>query len=109
MKTFAARLTTLAMVGTVLFVSMKSASAQPAGFNYDESKVKPYTLPDPLLMEDGRRVTTVRQWEKQRRPELLELFAAEMYGRSPGKPRRIKAEVTSLDKSALGGKAIRKE
>jgi len=45
-----------------LFASMKTSSAQPAGFNYDESKVQPYTLPDPLVLENGKPVTTVRQW-----------------------------------------------
>ena len=109
MKFFAARLATMVIVATIQFVSMKTVSAQPAGFNYDESKVRPYTLPDPLLLDNGRRVTTSSQWEKQRRPELLETFIAEMYGRSPGKSRSVKAEVTSVDKSALGGKAIRKE
>ena len=29
---------------------------QPAGFNYEESKVAPYTLPDPLVMKSGERV-----------------------------------------------------
>jgi len=32
-----------------------------------------------------------------------------MHGRSPGEPRSVKSEVTSVDKSALGGKAVRKE
>ena len=109
MNSSSVRRITAVLTVAALFASMKNSSAQPAGFNYDESKVKPYSLPDPLLLDNGRRVTTSRQWENQRRPELLELFTEEMYGRSPGKPRRVKGEVTSMDKSALGGKAIRKE
>ena len=109
MNSTSGRLITAAFAVATLFAFMKNSPAQPAGFNYDESKVQPYTLPDPLLQDDGRRVTTSRQWEQRRRPELLESFITEMYGRSPGKPRRVKSEITSLDKSALGGKATRKE
>lgn len=41
--------------------------------NYDESKVPPYTLPDPLVMASGARVTSAAMWKRQRRPELLRL------------------------------------
>ena len=30
--------------------------------NYDESMVPDYSLPDPLMMEDGTAVTEVSQW-----------------------------------------------
>jgi hypothetical protein len=42
--------------------------------NYDESKVPAYTLPELLKCQNGEMVTTAEEWEKQRRPELLELF-----------------------------------
>jgi hypothetical protein len=49
-------------------------------------------------------------WWAKRRPELLELFAREVYGRTPaGKPAAMKFAVTSVDHAALGGKATRKE
>lgn len=51
--------------------------------NYDESKVGPYTLPDPLLFADGTKVTP-ENWQ-QRRHEILEIFQSEMYGRIPPK------------------------
>src|SRR4051812_27941863 len=51
---------------------------------YREKDVPPYTLQDPLLCEDGTRVTTAQQWEQKRRPELLEMFRKYVYGRSPG-------------------------
>ena len=51
-------------------------------YNKDEDKVKPYTLPDPLVFQDGTKVETARQWEK-RREEILELFQREMYGTMP--------------------------
>ena len=63
-----------------------AALAQPAGTNFDESKVPPYTLPDPLVLADGRAVRDAKTWIKERRPEILRLFEANVYGRSPGKP-----------------------
>lgn len=87
-----------------------SAADGPAGFNYDEGKVPPYALPDPLLLANGTRVRDAAAWRTQRRPELLELFAREVYGRTPaGRPAGMHWAVTSVDRAALGGKAVRKE
>ena len=78
--------------------------------NYDESKVGPYVLPDPLMTGDGTPVRDRETWENRRRPELLELFAREVYGRTPaGRPEKMRWAVTSVDRAALGGKAVRKE
>jgi len=85
------------------------ALAQPAGFNYDESKVGAFTLPDPLTLANGTKVTDAATWKNKRRPEVLKLFESQMHGRSPARPKELKFEVTSTDKSALGGKATRKE
>ena len=83
---------------------------QPADINYDEAKVRPYHLPDPLVMQDGRRVTTARMWFEKRRPELLQLFESNVYGRSPkGRPGGVGSEVTSVDVNVFGGTAVRKE
>ena len=48
-----------------------SALAQPKGFNYDESKVPDFTLPDPLTLENGDRVTDADTWKNKRRAEIL--------------------------------------
>ncbi|NQX02722.1 acetylxylan esterase, partial [bacterium] len=64
-------------------------------------------LADPLLAFDGTKITTATQWRERRRPELLEWFAREMYGRSPGKPSALVSEVFERDPQALGGKATR--
>ncbi len=77
--------------------------------NYDESKMPAYTLPDPLVMENGRAVTTAEQWRNERRPELLRLFEEQMFGRAPGRPAGLHWEVWEEDRQALGGKAIRKQ
>ncbi len=64
-------------------------------------------LPDPLVATDGTKITTPAEWRQKRRPELLELFTREMYGRSPGKPEKMVSEVFDRDPAALGGKATR--
>ena len=64
---------------------------------FDESKVPAYTLPDPLLCENGQRVTTAEQWEKQRRPELLRIVTTYMYGKAPILQHPLQWQVDSLD------------
>src|ERR1700761_7262777 len=56
----------------------------PDHANYDEALANPYpNLPDPLTFPDGRKVTTAEMWWKERRPQLVEDFEREMYGRVP--------------------------
>src|SRR5450755_36235 len=57
--------------------------ASPHAANFDESKVSPYALPDALLMHDGSRVRTSKAWWTRRRPEIVEDFDREIYGRVP--------------------------
>jgi hypothetical protein len=71
--------------------------------NYDESKANPYpTLPDPLVLRNGRRVTTAEVWTKQRRPEIVEDFDREIYGRVPKETPKVKWEVTATEKQTVG-------
>src|SRR5438045_9305815 len=51
--------------------------------NYSEEKVRPYTLPDPLVTADGRRVATAEMWARERRPEILKFYRSDIYGRVP--------------------------
>ena len=56
----------------------------PNAANYDESKANPYpNLPDPLVLKNGKKVTTAEMWWKKRRPEIVEDFDREIYGRVP--------------------------
>jgi hypothetical protein len=69
----------------------------PNSANYDESKANPYPkLPDPLLLNDGRKVTTAKMWWSERRPEIIEDFDREVYGRVPRSTPRVRWEVTGL-------------
>lgn len=62
-----------------------------AQVNYDESKANVYgTLPDPLKLKDGKRVTTAKEWWGVRRPEIEELFSREIVGRVPANAPKVK-------------------
>src|SRR5947209_6869477 len=85
-------------------------SAQPAGANYDDSKVPNYTLPDPLKLVDGTPVRDAKTWNTKRRPELVRLFEENVYGRAP-QPRGAGQSygAPSIDRGALNGAAVRKQ
>lgn len=87
-----------------------AASAAPPEANYDESKIPKYTLPDPLVFEDGSPVKTAADWPK-RRAEILSLFETHVYGRTPevAKKTRLTTEVTRTVPDFLGGKATMRE
>src|SRR5437762_6151662 len=66
-------------------------------------------LPDPLVMLDGRKVTSKEMWEKERKPELRALFQHYMYGKLPPAPEKVSAAVERVDPNFFGGKATKKE
>src|SRR5690606_3733761 len=68
-----------------------------------------YTLPALLTTESGRPVTTVADWEQQRRPELLDLFSSQMYGRTPTDQIAVRYEILTENPQALGGKATSRQ
>src|SRR5262249_6417453 len=74
--------------------------------NYTEEKVPAYTLPDPLVLANGRRVTSAKMWGKQRRPEILRFYQNEIYGRIPHNAPKVTWQVTETDKKARGGTAL---
>lgn len=72
--------------------------------NYDESKANPYPdLPDPLMMKNGKKVTTEKTWWEQRRPEIVEDFDREVYGRLPKTIPKVNWEVTSTTRDTVSG------
>jgi hypothetical protein len=71
--------------------------------NYDESKANPYPdLPDPLVLKSGKKVTTAKMWWEQRRPEIVEDFDREIYGRVPKVTPAVKWEVTKTTDETVG-------
>jgi beta-galactosidase len=92
----------------VLEPALAQSESRPA--RLDESPVPAYTLPDPLACADGAVVRDAAGWLEKRRPELLELFSREEYGRTPlGRPEGMHFEVVRVDRHALEGRATRKE
>lgn len=75
----------------------------------DEAKVRSYTLPDPLILANGKRITRPAEWWGDRRPQILNMFETIMYGRMPGRPRQQRFEVFDRGTPALGGKALRRQ
>ena len=75
----------------------------PNAVNYDESKANPYpNLPDPLLLNSGQKVSSAKAWWEQRRPEIVELFDREVYGRVPPHAPRVRWEVVSTTRETKG-------
>jgi len=71
--------------------------------NYDEAKANPYpNLPEPLVLKNGQRVTTAQMWWEQRRPEIVEDFDREVYGRVPKDTPKVKWEVTETKDETNG-------
>ena len=77
--------------------------------NYDESKIPPYTLPALLETASGQKVTTSQQWEQTRRPELLSIFAEQVYGKMPADKVEVSYKKLDDNHSALDGSATRKQ
>lgn len=75
--------------------------------NYDEAKVAPYTLEDPLIFADGTPLKSAADWPK-RRAEILAIFAREMYGQAPPKPDAVVCE-TFEKGDTLAGLAVREQ
>jgi hypothetical protein len=75
----------------------------PNQANYDESKANPYpNLPDPLTLNNGKKVTTPAMWWKERRPQIVEYFDEDIYGRVPKNVPKVKWEVTSTVHETVG-------
>lgn len=72
-------------------------SKSPNAANFDESKVSPnLKVPDPLVLKSGEKVSTAEVWWKKRRPEIVEDFDREIYGRVPTNTPKVKWEATTI-------------
>jgi hypothetical protein len=75
----------------------------PNHANYDESKANPYpTLPDPLVLKNGGKVTTAEMWWKQRRAEIIEDMEREVYGRLPKNIPKVTWRVVLSEREFVG-------
>lgn len=94
-------------LSVLLFSGVALAAADE--YNYDESKIPDYTLPDPLVMENGKKVEITAAW-KVRRDEILGLFEEHVYGKaSLGRPEKMRFVEGEKYDDFLGGKATLQE
>lgn len=77
--------------------------------NYDERIASTYTLPDPLVLKNGKPVTNAATWWKQRRPEILADYLTEIYGKTPTNTPAVTFGTAGTDSTVLMGKALRKK
>ena len=79
----------------------------PNHANYDESKANPYpNLPDPLTMNDGRKVTTAKMWWDDRRPQIVDMYSEYVYGRIPKDVPHVTWTVKTVDHERIGFNAV---
>ena len=84
--------------------SGNAAPGAPNAANYDPEKANPYPdLPDPLTLKNGRKVTTAEMWWKQRRPEIVEDFEREVFGRVPANVPHVKWELKQTVNAQVAG------
>jgi hypothetical protein len=91
-----------------VILNATTLSAQQFTANYDESKVPVYTLPDPLVFNNGTKVQNNNEWDK-RRAEIIKLFENEVYGINPVWKGDIISTELSSNLNALNDVAISKE
>ena len=81
--------------------------AAPNYANYDESKANPYpALPDALKLANGKPVRSAQDWWKKRRPELVEIYDREIYGRMPANVPGVTWTVRESRQDVVGGKPV---
>jgi hypothetical protein len=78
----------------------------PNAGNFDESKVAAYTLPDPLVLKNGKKVDCAQTWWELRRPEIVEDFDREIYGRVPANAPKVSWQLKSTTKEMNGDFAV---
>jgi hypothetical protein len=79
----------------------------PNAANYDEARGNPYPdLPSVLTLANGKPVKDEKTWWKKRRPEIVELFDREVYGRMPKQVPAVSWRVAESREDTVGGKAV---
>ncbi len=64
--------------------------------NYDPAQANPFPhLPEVLTLKNGQKVTTAEQWWEQRRPEIVEDFEREVFGRVPKQVPQVSWSITT--------------
>jgi hypothetical protein len=76
---------------------------QPNAANYDEALANPYPdLPDVLTLKNGRKVRNADEWNRLRRPEIVEDFEREVVGRIPSNVPKVTWSVVETANGMVG-------
>jgi len=88
---------------TALVPGPSGDESAPNHANIDEARANPYpVLPDPLTLRNGRKVADAKTWFDKRRPEILEDYAREVYGRVPANLPPVQWKVVATDHELVG-------
>jgi hypothetical protein len=81
---------------TELRPGVNGSPDKPNPVNYDEDKANPWPrLPNPLVLNNGKPVTSASMWWQLRRPQIVELFDREYLGRVPANVPAVHWQVAS--------------
>jgi len=89
--------------------AVEKLSKDKSGFIYNEERVLSYTLPDLFISGKGIKITSADLWNSVRRPEILELFRENVFGKVPETEYHETFKIIKLDQNSLGGTAIEKQ
>jgi hypothetical protein len=98
-----------AMTGNAQIADYPADTVAGIPVNYTEALAGTYTLPDPLVLANGKPVRDPKTWNEKRRPEIVRLFEENEYGRTPGRPADMTFDVFDKGTPALDGKAVRRQ
>lgn len=77
--------------------------SHPNTANYEESLANPCPeLPKILVTEKGKKVTTQEMWWKTRRPEIVEIFEREVYGKIPANVPNVNWKIEVTENEYIG-------
>lgn len=91
-----------------LLTAFNLSHAQSNGYNYDESKVPEYELPNPLVFLSGDTVQSGDEW-KERRAEIYTMFENHVYGKTPNEKVDYSFQLNKSIPDFMDGKATLKE
>ncbi|HEX6224043.1 MAG TPA: acetylxylan esterase [Chryseolinea sp.] len=81
----------------------------PNAANRDESKVNKYQLPDPLVLNNGKRISTPKEWWDKRRGEIVEDFDREIYGRLPKNIPAVRWQIKNVKDTVLANQKVKEK
>jgi hypothetical protein len=89
--------------------TVEKLSKSRSEFNYYEERVPAFTLPAVLTANSGKVISDKNEWIKIRRPEILEMFRTNVFGRVPSTAWDMNFKVVNEDRKAVDGAATLKQ